>query len=74
MAFQEGTQIGSAGTGHTIVVLIETSPSSGQGATIGGHSVSMKSAANVNSGVTKVGAAVGRYSPDLAILLGTDDF
>jgi hypothetical protein len=44
------------------------------GATLGGHSVSQKSQANVNSGATKTGAMVGIYAPALAILMGADDF
>jgi hypothetical protein len=51
-----------------------TKPTSGQGATVGGHDVGTKSQANVNSGVVAFGATVGVYAPQLSILFGTDDF
>lgn len=72
MAFIEGATLEESRS--WVVIAIQSKPTSKQGATIGGHGVGTKSQANINSGVTKVGAAIGIYAPVLAILLGTDDF
>lgn len=72
MAFIEGATF-SGKFSELTVVINRTKPTSGQGATLGSHSVERKSEANVNSGAT-IGAAVGVYAPQLAILFGTDDF
>ena len=72
MAIAEGATIES---GRLVVIASNfTKPTSGQGASLGGHSVNQKSQANVNSGVTSLGAMVTVYAPALAILFGTEDF
>ena len=73
MAFIEGATF-SGQFSELMVATNYTKPSNKQGASIGGHSVGTKSQANINSGVTKVGAMVVVYAPALSVLFGTDDF
>lgn len=71
MPIKTGATLGAYSKSNSV---LNTKPTSKWGAAIGGHSVSQKSQAEVNSGATKRGAEITAYSSAMAILLSSDDF